>query len=188
LRWRNHRGLLDAIFGTGKLGSRTLLLNTDFSAPQLREVCEREGAKLLIYDEDLATVVAQFDPPAGRVLAWREESGEQTSGGVMTSDEPATLDDLIGKGDPSTPPKPEAKPKVVLLTSGTTGTPKGASREVMKISVSCENRPTTVTRVPSGTTAVRTTAPGCRAGRADRPRCWWPSGVRRRRGRSGSAR
>ena len=115
---RNHRGLLDSIFGTGKLGARTLLLNTDFSAPQLREVCEREGVQLLIHDEEFTAIVERSGPPAGRVLAWHEESDEQT------------LDDLIEQGEESTPPKPEKKGRIVLLTSGTTGAPRGASREV----------------------------------------------------------
>ena len=31
---RNHRGFLDAAFAAGKLGARTLYLNTDFAGPQ----------------------------------------------------------------------------------------------------------------------------------------------------------
>jgi fatty-acyl-CoA synthase len=114
---RNHRGLLDALFGTGKLGAKTLLLNTDFSAPQLRGVCEREGAKLIIYDDEFTDIVATLDPTCGRLLGWRDDSPE------------TTLDELIESASEATPYKPEVKPKLVLLTSGTTGPPKGADRE-----------------------------------------------------------
>src|ERR687894_2510113 len=44
---RNHRGFFDAVFGAAKIGGRTLMLNTDFAGPQLRDVCQREGVQLL---------------------------------------------------------------------------------------------------------------------------------------------
>jgi fatty-acyl-CoA synthase len=115
---RNHRGLLDALFGTGKLGLETLLLNTDFSAPQLRDVCARENVTLVIHDEEFAEIVGRFDPPAGRVLAWHDGSDR------------LSLDQLIETGPSTAPPRPSTRPKLVLLTSGTTGTPKGAARDV----------------------------------------------------------
>jgi fatty-acyl-CoA synthase len=39
------------------------------------------------------------------------------------------LDDLASSGNTKAPPKPEKSGKFIILTSGTTGTPKGASRE-----------------------------------------------------------
>jgi fatty-acyl-CoA synthase len=45
---RNHRGFVDATLAIAKLGANVLLLNTAFAAPQLGEVCEREGAKMVI--------------------------------------------------------------------------------------------------------------------------------------------
>src|SRR5207302_5391446 len=43
-----------------------------------------------------------------------------------------TLDALIEGGDPSSPPKPDSEPRITILTSGTTGTPKGAPRSEPK--------------------------------------------------------
>ena len=45
---------------------------------------------------------------------------------VAWSDTPIadSLEALIAEGDPSPPPKPGAEPKLVILTSGTTGTPE----------------------------------------------------------------
>ena len=42
---RDHRGFVDATFGTAKAGARVLYLNTDFAGPQLRDVCEREESR-----------------------------------------------------------------------------------------------------------------------------------------------
>ncbi len=113
---RNHRGLLDALFAATKTGARVVLLNTDFGRTQLSEVVAREGAELLVHDEEYADAVA--DVEVRRICAWAEQPGADM------------LDDLIRRGDPSPPPAPGVKPSIVILTSGTTGTPKGASRSV----------------------------------------------------------
>src|SRR5579875_3116054 len=70
---RNHRGILDASFGVLKAGGRVLYLNTDFAAPQAKEVCAREGVQMLVYDEEFADVVGGVDAPKGRVLAWTDD-------------------------------------------------------------------------------------------------------------------
>ena len=114
---RNHRGFLDATFGCAKLGARALYLNTDFAARQLHEVCERERVEALVHDEEFAEIIEGARAPRGRFLAWTDS----------TPDEPA-LEALVAEGDPAPPPKPASPGAVVLLTSGTTGTPKGAPR------------------------------------------------------------
>jgi fatty-acyl-CoA synthase len=114
---RNHRGFLEAVFGAAKCGARIVLLNTSFAGPQIREVAEREGTDLLVYDEEYSdTLKGIEDPPRGRFRAWADEPGDDT------------LDALIEGGDTSGPPKPDEWPRITILTSGTTGTPKGAPR------------------------------------------------------------
>ena len=114
---RNHRGFLEAVFAAAKCGARIVLLNTSFAGPQIREVAEREGTDLLVYDDEYSdTLKGIDDPPRGRFRAWADEPGEDT------------LDALIDGGDTSGPPKPAEWPKITILTSGTTGTPKGAPR------------------------------------------------------------
>ena len=115
---RNHRGFLDATFAVTKLGGRALFLNTDFAGPQLREVCAREGIALLVHDEEYAELVGEVEARHGRLLAWTDAD----DGG------PDTLEALIADHDGSTPPPADGPSSVVLLTSGTTGTPKGAPR------------------------------------------------------------
>jgi fatty-acyl-CoA synthase len=114
---RNHRGFLDATFAAGKLGSRSLYLNTDFAGPQLADVCEREGVTLLIHDEEYEDLVAEVSAPKGTILAWTDG----TAGGE-------TVEGLIAAHTGEAPPPPAQPGRVVLLTSGTTGTPKGAGR------------------------------------------------------------
>jgi fatty-acyl-CoA synthase len=113
---RNHRGFLDAVFAAAKCGARVILLNTSFAGPQIREVAGREGTDLLVYDEEYAEALEGVDPPRGRWRAWADEPGEDT------------LDTLIARQSTAAPPKAGAAPRITILTSGTTGSPKGAPR------------------------------------------------------------
>ena len=120
--WRssacNHRGFLDATLACGKLGARALYLNTDFAGPQVREVCAREGIDAVVYDEEFAEMVDGAEARRGSYVGWVEQG----------TDDPS-LEELIAAGSTAPPPKPSEKSSVVMLTSGTTGTPKGAPRE-----------------------------------------------------------
>ncbi len=108
---RNHRGFIDAAFGAAKAGARLILLNTDFAGPQIREVAQREGTKILICDDEYLPLLEGVDTP------------------VIGEEE---LDRLATTGETTLPPKPAEHSKVIILTSGTTGTPKGATRSEPK--------------------------------------------------------
>ncbi|MCM6773196.1 acyl-CoA synthetase [Nocardia sp. CDC159] len=113
---RNHRGLLDAVFAAAKCGTRIILLNTDFAGPQLHDVAAREGVDLLVYDEEYEPILGDLSPRRGAYRAWTDTA------------QPSSLESLIAAGSAAPPPSPATGAKVVLLTSGTTGTPKGAPR------------------------------------------------------------
>ena len=112
---RNHRGFFDAVYAAGKCGARIILLNTGFGAEQLTDVASREGVDLLVHDEEFTDLTAGIPLRFGRIPAWNEGGAD-------------TLDALIADGDSSPPPAPGGRPKIIILTSGTTGTPKGAKR------------------------------------------------------------
>jgi fatty-acyl-CoA synthase len=116
---RNHRGFFDALFAAAKCGARIILLNTSFAGPQIREVAEREGTDLLVYDDEYAEMLGDSEPPRGRWRAWTDDDSDSSED---------TIEGLIKDGDTSTPPKPGESPRITILTSGTTGTPKGAPR------------------------------------------------------------
>jgi fatty-acyl-CoA synthase len=121
---RNHRGFLDAVFAAAKCGAKIILLNTSFAGPQIREVADREGTDLLVYDDEYADVLKGVDPPQGRWRAWVDEGSP--------TDADDTLDTLIASNSTKGPPRAGKAPKIVILTSGTTGTPKGAPRDEPK--------------------------------------------------------
>lgn len=119
---RNHRGFVDAFLAAGRLGVPGLLLNTGFSGPQLADVLEREEATLIVYDEEFAGLVADARarvPGLVEVLSWVDDED--------APQEQPTAEQLIQRHLGERPPY--SRPgRVVLLTSGTTGTPKGATR------------------------------------------------------------
>jgi acyl-CoA synthetase (AMP-forming)/AMP-acid ligase II len=116
---RNHRGFVEATLAAAKLGAGVLYLNTMFAGPQLAEVTRREKPKALVYDAEFAGLLEGVDDSVARVIGWVDD-GEKP-------DEP-TLEQLIAAGAESDLSPPPDKPRFVILTSGTTGTPKGAQR------------------------------------------------------------
>ena len=120
LMCRNHRGFIDAVIAASKVGANVLFLNTAFSGPQLADVSKREKPKALIYDHEFEELIHDASRRRKRYIAWHEaEDGKP--------DDPR-LDDLIDGGDTSDVAPPSERGKAIILTSGTTGTPKGASR------------------------------------------------------------
>ncbi|HEY5319162.1 MAG TPA: AMP-binding protein [Solirubrobacteraceae bacterium] len=119
---RNHRGFAEATIACSKLGANVLYLNTGFAGPQIAEVVGREHAAALIYDDEFASMIGDTGRRDQRFVAWRGDVEEDLP-------EP-TLEDLIAVGDPSGVVAPATQGRTTILTSGTTGTPKGADRAV----------------------------------------------------------
>ncbi|TDK92475.1 acyl-CoA ligase FadD12 [Mycolicibacterium mucogenicum] len=115
---RNHRGFVDALIGANRIGADVLLLNTSFAGPAMAEVVARENVDVIIYDEEFtATVDRALEGRTGttRIVAWTD-----------TDDHPLTVESLIIDHLGLQPRRTGEKSRVILLTSGTTGTPKGA--------------------------------------------------------------
>jgi acyl-CoA synthetase (AMP-forming)/AMP-acid ligase II len=116
---RNHRGFIEATVAVSKLGADALYLNTAFAGPQLAEVVGREKPKAIVYDEEFSGLLEEAGRRRKRIVAWHD-SPELAD---------PTIDELITAGDPDDVVPPQREGRAVILTSGTTGSPKGASRE-----------------------------------------------------------
>ncbi|MBZ5736450.1 AMP-binding protein [Nocardioides sp. TRM66260-LWL] len=120
---RNHRGFIDATNAAAKLGADILYLNTAFAGPQLREVLARDKPTVLVYDEEFAGLIGD-SAVQHRVLAWTDSTPD--AAGLV--DGLPTLESLIAGHDAADLAAPQRHARIVILTSGTTGTPKGAPR------------------------------------------------------------
>jgi acyl-CoA synthetase (AMP-forming)/AMP-acid ligase II len=118
---RNHRGFIEATVACSKLGASVLYLNTAFAGPQIADVLGQEAPVGLIYDEEFTELVRAGGEGRKRFVAWCDPG---------TSPEDPLLEDLmLAQGDDSPLRPPRESGRVVILTSGTTGTPKGAARK-----------------------------------------------------------
>ncbi len=119
----NHRDFVEVSIAAAKAALTCVYLNTGFAAPQLGEVLRREGVGAVVVDSDLLAIVeaSGFD---GHVVVVDGDAGTHRS-----------IDDLRSLDSSSVllPSRPIAP---VMLTSGTTGTPKGARRSGRPVGLS----------------------------------------------------
>ncbi len=116
---RDHAGFIKASVAASKLGATVLLLNTSFAGPQIAEVCEREQPRVMIYDEEFIELCSAAAVGRTTVIAWHDGPVKPPW---------RTVDALVAAGDRADLVPPRDRGRVVILTSGTTGSPKGASR------------------------------------------------------------
>jgi acyl-CoA synthetase (AMP-forming)/AMP-acid ligase II len=115
---RNNSAFVESIVAAAKLGADVVPLNTSFAAGEVKAVIVREEPPVLVYDADFAAIVqgARLGSSVHLVVAHAEGKPQGE----------ATLEELIEKGSREAPKSPGEEGRTVILTSGTTGTPKGA--------------------------------------------------------------
>ncbi|NYH79633.1 fatty-acyl-CoA synthase [Actinopolyspora biskrensis] len=113
---RNHHGFVEAVLAASKLGADSVLVNTGMSGEQVSAVLAEQGVRLVIADSEFTGHVS---PPEGveLVVSWTEGTTSHT-----------TVEQLIGRSGTDALPKRPRHGRMIVLTSGTTGTPKGARR------------------------------------------------------------
>jgi acyl-CoA synthetase (AMP-forming)/AMP-acid ligase II len=117
---RNHRGFVEALVASYRIGADVLLLNTAFAGPALAEVVDRENVDTVVYDEEFSAMVERAladKPTTRRIIAWSDTEAIHD----------VTVEKMIGAQAGKRPAPRGRSSKLILLTSGTTGTPKGAT-------------------------------------------------------------
>ncbi|PPK62789.1 AMP-binding protein [Actinokineospora auranticolor] len=113
---RNHGGLVEATIACGKLGADVLLLNTGLSADQVADLVEAHRPIALLADDEFAPLFHHLPAALPWISTWTTEPVELAVDGIISR----------SRATPVRPPGTAGK--IIVLTSGTTGTPKGARR------------------------------------------------------------
>ncbi|QIS13014.1 AMP-binding protein [Nocardia arthritidis] len=113
---RNRVAMVETMVAAGKLGVDTVLLNTGLSALQIEEVVERHSLAAIFVDDEYRSLIKYLTPEI-----------HQFSTSRRTGAGPTTVEELIALDSPrfTRPPHPG---RLIVLTSGTSGTPKSAKR------------------------------------------------------------
>ncbi|WP_308191938.1 AMP-binding protein [Gordonia liuliyuniae] len=120
---RDHRGLLTTVVAAGKAGYQLVMLNTGFAKPQFAAVVRREGVTAVLHDSEFDELLDELPSDLPRIVT-RLEPGDSIPPGARL------LDDVLrsaGAGRIRLP-RPSTPAGITVLTSGTTGLPKGAPR------------------------------------------------------------
>ncbi|GAB2697709.1 fatty-acid--CoA ligase FadD5 [Nocardia thraciensis] len=117
----NHPEYLEAVFGINALGAIAVPVNFRLTPPEVAYIVADSGAKAVVTDavlQPLATGVMAQSPALETCIS----IGGQSADGVTGYD-----DALAEEGEPHVPLDiPEDTPCLIMYTSGTTGSPKGA--------------------------------------------------------------
>ncbi|RKN48236.1 AMP-binding protein [Micromonospora endolithica] len=106
---RNHHGLIETIVAATLLGADAVLMNSGLSGAQLATVAGEQRLRVLVHDTEFADRVTGLPADLHRL------------------DEQAREDLVTGASRGELRP-PERAARIIVLTSGTTGAPKGARR------------------------------------------------------------
>ena len=130
---RNHRGFVIATMAASRCGADVVLVNTEMSTEQYKTVLDRHHPAVVLHDPEFAEVVERACPDARRISTERGPAGTAGTGGTGagTDDTGTSIDEILAGIPHRGRLRPVHKPgRLVLLTSGTTGTAKSAPRSL----------------------------------------------------------
>jgi len=114
---RNHAPMVEAMIACSKLGADVALMNTGLALGKVAEFARRQQPRLVLADAEFATLHRFLPPGVPQIRtssdgAWHGPAGEELVGS-----------EAVGRIVP-----PSRSGGLVVLTSGTSGPPKGARR------------------------------------------------------------
>ena len=121
LMCRNHAAMVEAMVACGKLGADVVLLNTGLSASAVAKVIASHKPSAVLADDEFAATIDAASGHFLRLCTWPEREL-----GYLT------VDELIRDASPNALTPVQKPGRIVVLTSGTTGLPKGARRPTPK--------------------------------------------------------
>ena len=108
---RNHGGMVEVMVAASALGADPVLINTGLSMPQLTTVAEQQDLHLLCHDAEFTDLVSGVAPEVIRLSM-------------------SSVEELIASTPAGSLRRPRSDGRTIVMTSGTTGAPKGALRPV----------------------------------------------------------
>lgn len=119
---RNHTAMVECMVATGKAGADMVLLNTGLATRQLEEIVDRHPLAAVFADDEFSDATCYFPDDLPLIST---TSPTSVPGATDLEQEIATAPDVAVR-------PPETAGKLIVLTSGTSGTPKGARRPTPK--------------------------------------------------------
>jgi acyl-CoA synthetase (AMP-forming)/AMP-acid ligase II len=134
---RNSAAMFESMLAIGTIGADVVLVNTGLGPGQLETVLRNQRVRVLIHDDEFFELLSAAPPEVPRISA---------DGGAARAN-PTVAGLIEGAPDDDLPP-PEQPGHTIVLTSGTTGAPKGARR---KVPASFGPLAAVISRIPLGT-------------------------------------
>jgi acyl-CoA synthetase (AMP-forming)/AMP-acid ligase II len=116
---RNSAAMFESMLAAGAIGADVVLVNTGLGPGQLETVLNNLDVRLLIHDDEFFEMTSALPPGLARVSADGDERRPTPTVAGLIEGAP--------HADVAPPPQPG---RTIVLTSGTTGTPKGARRPI----------------------------------------------------------
>lgn len=116
---RNSAAMVECMIAASKLGANALLLNPGLAARAIEDIVTSHAVDVVFVDDEFEPLVRYLPDRIVRLSTHPRSTVVQRR----------SIEDVISAGTEATPVAPPKKPgRLVVLTSGTTGTPKGARR------------------------------------------------------------